>query len=228
MLGFLHRFWSAFSLFAQPYVCAACAARLPDDMGVDVPLCELCLKRMARIPVPPGTRLAAVCSHFGAGLELVHAFKYGKRRHLSRYMGEQMAAQVPHLFAGVAPMPTVIVAVPLWSARQRERGFNQAQLLAQEISTRLDIPADFKVLRRVRPTTTQTHLSRKQRSANVRGAFALGAGFERGSLHGKQVLLVDDVFTTGATLRECARTLVVYGGAAQVRYAVFSQAGNKQ
>jgi ComF family protein len=104
----------------------------------------------------------------------------------------------------------VIVPVPLYPARQRHREFNQAQRLARCLSKATGIPLASNCLRRVLPTDTQTRLSRKERRENVKHAFGLG-GTKR--LDRARIVLVDDVFTTGATTNACARILKRAGAA---------------
>jgi ComF family protein len=98
----------------------------------------------------------------------------------------------------------VIMPVPLHPRRLREREFNQSLLLADRLSQRTKIPLSFTNLVRVRPSPPQTSLSRKDRRRNLRGAFAVR---DRAAVKGKRVLLIDDVFTTGATVNESAKAL---------------------
>jgi len=97
-----------------------------------------------------------------------------------------------------------IMPVPLHLSRKRERGYNQSRILAEEISKTVSVPLLEKVLIRKKKTKDQTHLSPEERERNVRGAFVARAD---STLRGKKVILVDDVMTTGATLKECARVL---------------------
>jgi ComF family protein len=97
-----------------------------------------------------------------------------------------------------------VTFVPLFPRKQRERTYNQSHLLAAELAPRLRCPLLTRCLRRVRYTATQTHLSMDERAANVRGAFAVS---DPDWVAGRNLLLVDDVMTTGATVSECARVL---------------------
>jgi ComF family protein len=103
-----------------------------------------------------------------------------------------------------------VVPVPLYPRRERERSYNQSDVLSQGLARALGIQAFSRCLRRVRPTATQTNLSAHQRKVNVRNAFAV-ANAEW--VEGRTLLLVDDVMTTGATVNECSRMLKRAGGA---------------
>jgi ComF family protein len=98
----------------------------------------------------------------------------------------------------------VIMPVPLHPRRLREREFNQSLLLADLIALRLELPVAYANLVRIIPSPPQTSLSRKDRLRNLRGAFAVQ---NPDQISGKRVLLIDDVFTTGTTVNECAKTL---------------------
>jgi len=101
-----------------------------------------------------------------------------------------------------------IVPVPLYPAKLREREFNQAERLASHLSVAASIPLNQKLLRRILPTATQTLLTREQRAKNMSGAFAVRNGI---ALEEKRIVLVDDVFTTGATTSACAKALRAAG-----------------
>lgn len=133
--------------------------------------------------------------HDGVARQLVLGLKYRRGKHLAGPLADLVAPLVP---AGV----DALVPVPLHENRVRERGFNQSELLANELGARVGRPVLAAALNRVRETPSQTGLSPSERVENVRGAFAAA---ER--LDGQHVLLVDDVCTTGATLYACARTL---------------------
>jgi ComF family protein len=105
-----------------------------------------------------------------------------------------------------------IVPVPLHYIRLRQRGFNQAALLAKRLGATLKISVDYSCLKRSRWTAPQTGLSRRQRAVNVKGAFEL---IKPEKVRGKSVLLLDDVLTTGETVNQCSRVLKK-GGASEV------------
>jgi competence protein ComFC len=157
---------------------------------------------------------AAVSAFRARGIvrHVILNFKYGRQIHLR------------HLVAGwlVAAMDDrrlrdrrfdAIIPVPLHPARRRERGFNQSELLAEWLGEHLSVPLR-PVLERVHYTTTQTAFDRSERMQNLRGAFRLR---KKGDVRKLQVLLIDDVLTTGSTLSECARVLKEAG--AQSVYA---------
>ena len=113
----------------------------------------------------------------------------------------------------------LIIPVPLHPKRLRWRGFNQAVLLARQVSRVSNIPLDPFVLCRLRETPPQTQLGEDERRTNVRGAFML---HPEKQIDNKNVLLVDDVYTSGATVNECSRTLTK-GGAKQVYVLTFAR-----
>jgi len=102
----------------------------------------------------------------------------------------------------------VIVPVPLYSRREREREFNQSAVLCDELGAKLGALVSKRTLRRTRDTPSQTGLKKPDRVENQRGAFAVS---NPGRIAGREVILVDDVWTTGATTEECARTLLQAG-----------------
>ncbi len=139
-------------------------------------------------------------------LDVIHRYKYQRAVWFEPYLaGLLVSRAVPELERESWDW---IVPVPLHPAKHREREFNQAERLASFLSEATHIPLNTRCLRRVLPTRTQTLLSREERQENVRRAFAL-----RGNpaLEGRRIVLVDDVFTTGATTGACARVLRAAG-----------------
>jgi ComF family protein len=134
--------------------------------------------------------------HAGVMARAIHRFKYEDRPDLARPLGRLLARQLPTLDG-------VLVPVPLHVDRFRQRGYDQATLLGAALARRLSRPLDLKAVHRVKATLRQVGLSESERDANVRAAFAAQAD----TVAGQPVVLVDDVFTTGATARELARTL---------------------
>lgn len=110
------------------------------------------------------------------------------------------------------PKNLLVIPVPLFPKRKRERGFNQAEILAKILAEANDLEIDFASLNRIRATPQQTKLSREKRLTNLKGAF----GWKGEPLGGRKILLVDDVLTTGATMRECAEVLRA-AGASEIR-----------
>ena len=140
---------------------------------------------------------------------MVYGFKYQQALWLEPDLTDLLAQVVSVHYADVEP--DAVCAVPLFHARQRERGYNQAALLGRALARRIDRPFWPGTLRRIRPTETQTHLTARERAHNVKGAFSCR---EANRVRGCRILLVDDVMTTGSTMNECARALKKAGAAA--------------
>jgi len=143
--------------------------------------------------------------------QVVFRFKYEGKRMLARSMGRVIFRRIGDVEADC------LVCVPLHESRLRERGFNQSELLAEELSRLYGLPA-YDGMVRIRETARQFDLNPEERVANVTGAFVVREGF---CVEGKDVLLVDDILTTGATAAECARVLTE-AGARSVELVVFA------
>ncbi|HUT32374.1 MAG TPA: double zinc ribbon domain-containing protein [Planctomycetota bacterium] len=165
-------------------------------------------------------RAVAPLRYQGVARELILAFKLGRRASLAYVLGDLLCNYLGE--GGLSQVVDLVVPVPLHWRRRVRRGFNQAGLLALEASTRFRLPLAAGLLKRRRATMTQTALSGLRRGANVRDAFAVRAARNgrlldrlagRTAVLGKRVLLVDDVFTTGSTVNECARVLRAAGAA---------------
>ncbi len=213
---------------ALPDVCDRCLEKLPLARG------DACLR--CGMPVGPYTalhegRYCAWCkdkpAHFRWGVAcgtherglraLVHAFKYGRKMYLWKTLGMLLAARVRSALPGDAF--DAVVPVPIHRLRLKERGFDQARLLAEAVSAATGKPV-LKCLARTRHTPSLTRQSRAQRMRTVSGAFELR---KRAEVRGRKLLLVDDVMTSCATAAECARVLKRAGGAEQITVAVVAR-----
>jgi ComF family protein len=126
-----------------------------------------------------------------------HAFKFEGMEHLAWILGDRMAPLLPSLGPAEALVP-----VPVRPERERERGYHPARLLAEAVGRRASLPV-LDALRKVRSTPAQVSLDEKERLRNLRGAFEVEG---KAAVH-RRLILVDDVYTTGGTLEECAGTL---------------------
>ena len=179
-----------------PPFCAKCSE--PFDAAITTPFCcANCSHRVLHFD-------AAISAYRSRGIarHVILNFKYGKQFHLRHLVGRWLIAALSDARIRDRRFDA-IVPVPLHSARQRERGFNQAALLAECVGNHLGL-AVRPALRRVRFTTTQTAFDRAERIQNLRHAFRLRKNIDVRRL---DVLLIDDVLTTGSTLSECARVL---------------------
>jgi ComF family protein len=184
-------------------VCPRCGFPFPSPEALTHSPGHLCGD--CREKAPPFSQARAAGAHEGALREAIHLLKYGRKHSLGKKLGRFLIPPAEGLCLLVPPAsPEVVVPVPLHPSRLRNRGFNQSLLLADAVSRWLNVPLDYVALERVRATRPQVELTPAERKANIRGAFAVRrpAGVE-----GRKVLLVDDVFTTGATVSECARML---------------------
>jgi ComF family protein len=209
-------------LFAP--ACAACGEPLSSPTSSIV--CDACWRGAQTIAPPFFIPHLDVCQaagvYDGALREIVHALKYRGRTSLARRLAELIAERCGAALTGAG----ALVPVPLHASRRRERGFNQAELIARA----LPLPC-VNALERVRATPSQTDLPADQRRTNVRGAFAVkgrqspfsGWFTEKSVTVPLSLVLVDDVATTGATLSECARVLKE-AGAREVRAVTVARA----
>jgi ComF family protein len=193
--------WGKIQLVARP-MCSLCGRPFPDASGGDH-ACGVCL---ARPPQFAQARAWACYPREEADAhplrQAVQKFKYGRKVSLGKPLGRLMAQGCREFLRDCEA--DVILPVPLHPKRLRWRGFNQALLLARQVGRAYGIPVDPFALRRIKQTPPQTQLNEEERRRNVRGAFALAP--DR-SIEEKKVLLVDDVYTSGATVNECSRTL---------------------
>jgi ComF family protein len=180
--------------------CQRCA----DEVAATVPMCGACLKA----PPPQASVIAALrYEHPWDGL-IAH-FKFHAALDLAPVLVQRMLAA--HARSGAA-QPGLLLPMPLAAQRLRQRGYNQAWELARRLAAPLQCAADAGLLLRIRDTPHQLALAPSQRALNVRGAFAVEPR-RRSELRGRDVTLVDDVMTTGASVAEAARVLLQAGAA---------------
>ena len=201
-------------------ICGACFARIDfiapplcDRLGVPLPYdAGAPLLSAAAIAKPPVyDRARAVARYSSTMRELVQRFKYRDRHEGLPLFGRWLSRAGAELLADA----DVIVPVPLYASRLWWRRFNQSAMLAQEVARLTGVPADCFTLRRVRRTASQVGLTADQRRRNVRGAFKIERA-RRDRIKGRNVVVVDDVITTGATAEACARALKRDGAARAV------------
>ena len=193
--------WSEVS-FIRPPLCDVLGIPLPFDTGGKT------ISAAAAARQPPYDHARAVAHYSGAMRTLVHQFKYADRHDARALFGRWLAESGRDLLPGI----DLIVPVPLARLRLLTRRFNQAAILAQELSRRTGLPVAAHVLRRTRATPSQVGLTHDQRRRNVAGAFRVPKN-RRAAVIGRRVLLIDDVITTGATVEACARSLERAGAA---------------
>ena len=215
----------AIASLLYPPVCTICAANV---RGSEY-LCDQCEAKTARVIAPfcqkcsepfegaiTGTFTCANCAHRaihfdtavaayrsrGIVRQIIHTFKYGHQIYLRHLVARWLYAALDDERLSNRRFD-IIIPVPLHPTRQRERGFNQASLLAELLSAEISIQSK-SALERIRYTPTQTALDRAERMENLHKAFRLRKNADVRRL---RVLLIDDVLTTGSTLSECSRVL---------------------
>ncbi len=200
-----------------PNRCLFCRAALPTGRN---PVCDRCGAGLPRVPggtlfAVEDTHCAAPFYYEGPTRTLMHWYKFRGRHALSAYMAHRMEAALPPGWPGQVD---VVSWVPVSAARRRKRGYDQSELLARALAKRLWCPC-VGLLTKVRDAETQNALhTRSARRQNVADAFCAIPN----AAAKKRILLVDDVMTSGATLRECVRGLQ-QAGAARVFCVVFSK-----
>ncbi|NUU33963.1 ComF family protein [Pseudomonas sp. C2B4] len=181
--------------------CQRCALPLP-AAGLT---CGQCLKR-----APAFERVIAPWTYSFPIDSLITRFKHSTKWPFGHLLAELLAQSLLHRFNDDLPRPALLLPVPLATRRLRQRGFNQAAMLARWLGTRLDLPCDDRLLLRVQDTGAQQALKASERQKNLRNAFALAPD---ASVKGQHLALVDDVLTTGATAQALARLLMDAGAA---------------
>ncbi len=226
-----HRLLDAFTHLLWPPRCAACSARIVDTdsepergvfcpscapslMFVTTPFCSICglpyggtgpdhLCANCIDDPPPFQNARAAVLYGGAVAQAIQRFKYSPTPELARPLCRLFESLIEKMTA-----PEIVIPVPLHAKKLRARGFNQSALLARPLARAFDAPFRPDLLRRIRDTQSQAGLSRKERTTNLKGAFG---AHRPEKIENKKVLLVDDVITTTATIREAAQTIIEAG-----------------
>ncbi len=188
-------------------VCCVCGERLLSPFSFTgehaEPQCALCRRLQ-----PPYAKTTAYGSYEGGLRELIHLLKYEQVLSAAGVLGRMLAEAFADLEPGFGAAQVLAVPVPLYRRKLRQRGFNQSEVIARAAFkhgvARHRVTLDANILERRRETQSQTGLTRHQRRENIRGAFAV---VEPHKVAGREIVLVDDVFTTGTTVSECARIL---------------------
>ena len=196
---------------ARPLLCDICDAKLPrsqkicDKCGCGVSehafVCDRCKPSKGEKGKWNFSRARSVFCYRDCVTELVMRLKYNAEGDVAKFI----APFLEELCIKHNMQADVIIPVPLASKREKQRGYNQAKLIANELSKILQVPVLDNILVRVKHTEAQKKMTPKEREENLRGAFEIKPPYS--AIKGKRVLLVDDVFTTGATANECARIL---------------------
>jgi ComF family protein len=209
--------------------CSRCGEALDLDLDMEDirfagMLAEGLLCRECRLAAPEFERAVAYASYDGELRGLIRLLKFARVRGVARLLGGRLAEAILQL-EGQAAGELLVMAVPLFPRRERQRGYNQSVLLADEALRQMKglrpqwrLVAVHRAIERRRSTESSFVLSRKGRRRNLSGAFRV-----KGDVRGREVLLIDDILTSGATARECARVLK-RAGAAKVWVATLARA----
>jgi len=195
-------------LFPDLDICVYCGSEYRVQNGA----CPNCAATLSRLKYGRGSALGfkhyAVFRYDDIVSTLIKQYKYDNRRYISEYIAEEMNRAMEN----GAVKGDILVHIPLHERKKRKRGFCQAERIASPLAEHSGLP-HVSALKRVRDTKTQTRLTEKQRIQNVKDAFTV---VDEVGIAGKDIILVDDVLTTGATAAECARILKKNGAGSVV------------
>lgn len=184
----------------EPPFCTRCGVPFLSREGENH-LCGGCLTRKRYF-----TMARAIGTYEGSLREILHRWKYEEKTYLTSFFGEKLEEGFYRYWSRRSF--DLMIPVPLHSKRLKERGFNQALLLVKELNRRTQMPYAKRILQKRIPTLPQVLLNGEARETGVRGSFHIQGAEE---VRGKRILLVDDVYTTGATVNECSRVLLKAG-----------------
>jgi len=186
------------------YICKHCFAKIE---FIEKPVCPICQRQAVGGKVHPGCAgryrldgLVVVCRYSGPVKAAIQKVKYRWVRDIGKVLVDLL---IKNLWRFDLPADLILVPVPLHAKRERWRGFNQAESLAKILSKKFGVDYSDSMYRYI-DTKTQVGLKKDERKANVKGAFRLKDGSQ---VRGRNIVLVDDVYTSGATMAECAKVL---------------------
>lgn len=200
--------------FIYPPYCIICKTSLKSGLSL---ICQTCWQNLPRIDNTENqkqsranldfsesevAKFLAVWEFNDAVQAVIHEIKFFGKKFFARFVGEELADLIAHDEDYLAA--DLIIPVPLHRTRLRERGFNQSLLLSQAVFRITNIPVQPEILKRIKYTKPQSKLNAGERQQNVKDAFRV---IDRSAVKGKTVILVDDVLTTGSTIRACADSL---------------------
>jgi len=194
--------------FIYPPLCEICGIKIANENNN---ICEKCFNKIITITPPVAIRqndinIWAVCAYEGTLKECIHLFKYKSRLGLAGPLSRLMI-NFTNNYLNLNKFD-IIMPVPLHRNRLLERGFNQAELLAKNLSKNSGCAICPNLLKKTKSTRPQTGLSKTKRSENIKNAFKVN---KKMPVKDKNILIVDDVLTTGSTIAECADTLLEAG-----------------
>lgn len=194
-------------LYPDPIYCICCGNIIDETRTYG--LCDHCVRHMVWDTSEPeireGMEFIRCCQYGIYERTLIFALKYNNKRYVARHIAEMLRDRL--VYAERDRSYDIIVPVPLYKGKERQRGFNQTALIGKYLSRYLGIQCAPKALIRTRETRPMRGLSPHERRENIAGCFALSDDAEE-QISGRRVLLLDDFFTTGATAQECRKELI--------------------
>lgn len=238
-MNILYKFIDALNFVICPPICVLCNQVIYDYKEGSEHICSDCL---IKLPKPLGFHeiLKRIDKHFGENnnpfsyafslynsefnhkfLELIHCLKYTKFKKIGHFLGKELGSLLAIEISKLGLDVHAIIPVPIHKVRRKERGFNQAEIIAQAIQSIINVPVKKNYLVRYVYTQSQTKLTLTERIRNVESAFRLNV--DSNLIRGKNFLIVDDVITTGSTLFYCGK-LLKENGANKLILAVLTTA----